>query len=142
MNSQESSIASSSQNGHHQPHVTVLCIDDDASQRQLTKLRLERAAFHVLTASRRDEALSLLEANHIDAVVLDYWMPDAKGTNLARQIKNTYPELPIVIFSGFAPMLDERIGPSDDWVVKGRNPDELPNRIRRLLDRSRSKPPR
>jgi DNA-binding NtrC family response regulator len=119
----------------------VLCVDDDASQQLLTRIRLERARFRVLTAARRDEALALLEANTIDVVVLDYWMPDTKGTNLARQIKNSYPELPIVIFSGFAPMLDERIGPSDDWVVKGRGHEDLPDRIRKLLNRPKSKNP-
>lgn len=135
MNFQESSIVPSSQNRQHPSAATILCVDDDTSQRLLTKICLERAGFHVLTASRRDEALALLESNTIDAVVLDYWMPDTKGTNLARRIKDSYPKLPIVIFSGFAPMLDERIGPSDDWVVKGRSANELPDRVRKLLDR-------
>jgi DNA-binding response OmpR family regulator len=114
---------------------TVLCIDDDPNQRFLTKLRLERAGFRVLTAADRQEALELLIGDNVDAVVLDYWLPDAKGTNLAQEIKNTYPELPIVIFSGFAPMLDERIGPSDDWIVKGRGSEDLPERVHRLLNR-------
>lgn len=131
----------SPQNRGHGSQPTVLSIDDDASQQLLTKLRLERAGFRVLTAARRDEAFALLQTNTIEAVVLDYWMPDARGTSLARQIKDSYPQLPIVIFSGFAPMLDERVGPSDDWVVKGGGAEDLPDRIRKLLDRPKSNDP-
>jgi DNA-binding NtrC family response regulator len=140
MNSQEPSIAASTQNRTHGSQATVLCVDDDATQQLLTKIRLERAGFRVLTASRGHEALAVLAGNSVDVVVLDYWMPDAKGTNLAREIKKSYPGMPIVIFSGFAPMLDERIGPSDDWVVKGGAAEDLPDRIHKLLNRRKSTP--
>ncbi len=116
------------------PNHTVLCVDDDPSQRLLTRLRLERAAFQVVTAANREEALQVLQSRRVDAVVLDYWMPSVKGTHFAQDIKNSYPHLPVLILSRFSPMLDERIGPSDDWIVKGESED-LPDRIARLIAR-------
>ena len=114
----------------------VLCVDDDPSQRLLTKLRLERAGYSVIVAADRDEARSVLDSTPVSAVVLDYWLRESKGTIFAQEIKNSHPGLPVIILSGFAPMLDERIGPADDWIVKGRDSESLPERIARLLDRA------
>lgn len=116
------------------PTRTVLCVDDDPSQLLLTKLRLERAGYSVIGTATSDEARSVLSSTDVSAVVLDYWLRESKGTAFVQEIKNSHPDLPVIILSGFAPMLDERLGPADDWIVKGRDSEELPQRIARLLD--------
>jgi len=54
---------------------------------QLTarKLVFESAGFNVLLASLRPGGLQLFQTNHVDAVVLDYWMPRMKGLSVARR---------------------------------------------------------
>jgi len=113
---------------------TVLCAEDDEDQLTARKLVFESAGFNVLLARSGPEALQLFQTNHVDAVVLDYWMPRMKGLSVAREMKQLQPNTPILVFSGFSSLPDETIGVVDAWLQKrDAQPDELLAEVNRLI---------
>jgi PAS domain S-box-containing protein len=82
--------------------VTVLHVDDDPNFGEIVLEFLERedAAFSVITATCVDEALTVLHDNPIDCVVSDYDMPDRNGLALLELVRDSYPDLPFILFTG------------------------------------------
>ena len=58
---------------------TVLCVDDERIGLRVRKIMLESRGYTVLTASNGDDGLKLFDENHVDIVVLDYYMPGLNG---------------------------------------------------------------
>ncbi len=81
---------------------TVLLVEDHELFRGLVKEVLTRAGFIVLEAESGAEALRLLDetGHRIDVVLTDVVMPGMDGIELARRVRERWPELPIVYTSG------------------------------------------
>jgi DNA-binding response OmpR family regulator len=74
----------------------------------------------------------------VQAVVLDYWMADMNGMQVAREIRKLNPAVPIIILSAYGELLDESLGIADLWIRKGEeDPQFLLARLEELL-KSRS----
>lgn len=113
---------------------TLLCAEDDEDQLTARKLVFESAGFNVLLARTGTEALQLFRDNHVDAVLLDYWMPRMKGLSVAREMKQLRPNTPIVVLSGFSSLPDETIGVVDAWLQKRDvSPEELVEELNKLI---------
>ncbi len=84
--------------------ATVLVVDDDASLLDLTKtyLEREREGFNVVTEVRTDDALARLadSATSVDAIVSDYNMPGMNGLELLTEVREEYPDIPFILFTG------------------------------------------
>ena len=80
----------------------VLHVDDDAAQLDLTADCLERAdpRLQVLTETSASDALDRIEAASVDAVVSDYQMPGMDGLAFLDRVRDDYPDLPFVLFTG------------------------------------------
>ncbi len=78
----------------------VLCIDDDEAVLHYEKALLERSGYAVLTAASAEQALRLVTMCAIDAVLLDYEMPEMNGSEVALEIRRVRPELIIIMLSG------------------------------------------
>ena len=79
---------------------TLLCVDDNRSSLNTCKIILEDCGYKVLTASSGREGLEVLASNAIDAVILDYQMPEIDGELVAAEMKRTNPRIPILMLSG------------------------------------------
>src|SRR5229473_3316631 len=88
------------------PPTTVLCIDDEDDQLLLRKLVLEGAGYRVLTAKSGVEGIRLFQAEHIDLVIVDYWMSRMNGVVVARTLKALRSTIPIIMLSGYAGLPD------------------------------------
>ena len=77
---------------------TLLCVDDNQSSLKICKIILEDSGYKVLTASGGREGLKVFASNAIDAVILDYEMPEMNGEVVAAEMKRTNPEIPIPCF--------------------------------------------
>jgi DNA-binding response OmpR family regulator len=108
-------------------------VDDEANQLALRKVLLEKAGYRVLTADSYHSALEVFQANSIDLAVLDYWMAGGNGVQLASELKQHKPELPIVILSAYSELPGETIGLADAWITKGAASGILLNKIGELL---------
>ena len=78
----------------------ILCVDDEPNSLVLRKLVLQKAGYEVVTANSAMAALDVLASTQVDLVLSDQLMPGLTGTELARQIKNRWPSLPVILISG------------------------------------------
>lgn len=104
----------------------ILCIDDDESGLVLRKMMLESEGYEVLTANSGEKGLSILASTEVNAVVLDYLMPKMDGAQVAQSIRERWPDLPIVLLSGYpedVPSAALQLVTS--FVTKGGAPSQL-----------------
>jgi CheY-like chemotaxis protein len=80
---------------------SVLCIDDEPSNLKVRKLLLESAGYFVLTASGGKEGLDIFRSNLVDAVVVDYSMPEMDGSMVAARVKEIKPRIPVIMLSAY-----------------------------------------
>ena len=121
--------------------LTILCIDDEQTALQLRQSILESAGYKVLIATTGLRGLQLFRSEPIDAVVLDYWMADMKGLQVARAIRKLSPTVPIIILSAYDELLDESLGIANLWIRKGQiGPQFLLDSLRDLLGAPQSPP--
>jgi CheY-like chemotaxis protein len=83
-------------------HGRVLVIDDDPDVRQFLSDALQSFGFEVSVAEDGASGLSTLQSAKIDAVLVDYAMPDMNGAEVARRIRAMRPGLPILFVTGYA----------------------------------------
>jgi PAS domain S-box-containing protein len=82
---------------------TILLVDDEDLVRLSTADMLLEMGFRVIEAASAEEALSVMrEGSNISAVVTDHLMPGMTGVDLARIVKATWPQTPVLIVSGYA----------------------------------------
>lgn len=112
----------------------ILCIDDDADTLKLRKLLLESSGYSVLTASSGAEGLNLVLVHpNIGLVILDYLMPGMAGDRVAEELKEHYPDLPLVLMSAVAQLPQDLLNRVDAYVQKGQDPEVLLNTIEKTL---------
>jgi CheY-like chemotaxis protein len=83
----------------------VLVVDDEAPVRRQLKVGLIQHGYDVEESGEGLDALSKLRTARgrrpFDFVVLDICLPDIDGLRLLNAIKGTYPQLPVVVISGY-----------------------------------------
>ena len=123
------------------PAATILCVEDEPSQLLLRKLLLETQGYTVITAESGEEALELFQRDLVDLVIADYWLPGRlNGVAVAREMKKSKPNVPIIIFSVSPPFPAEIIGIADAWLRKAETePTDLLYEVEKLLKQSRSR---
>jgi CheY-like chemotaxis protein len=81
---------------------TILLVDDNALTRMSAARLLGKLGHDVIEATTGDEAIAALRADRmVDLVITDQVMPGMNGTQLAAQIRDSWPDLPIVVSSGY-----------------------------------------
>jgi CheY-like chemotaxis protein len=81
---------------------TVLVVEDDPSVRDMTTQLLQRAGYEVLAVPDGIQAIATAgEAEHVDVLVTDVVMPDMSGIELAEQMMDRYPQMWVVLLSGY-----------------------------------------
>lgn len=118
----------------------VLVVEDDPNLRQLISVFLRRNGFEVMRAQDGEEALSIMESAMPDLIICDIMMPRMDGFTLTRDLRQAYPELPILMVTAREALEDKRKAFSmgtDDYMVKPIELDEMLLRVNALLRRSR-----
>ena len=83
---------------------TILVVDDDVMIAEVTAALLEDLQHEVIVANSAAEALDYLRerGDAIDLILTDHAMPGMTGIELAAKIRETWPELRIILASGYA----------------------------------------
>ncbi|MDR1890310.1 MAG: sigma-54 dependent transcriptional regulator [Zoogloeaceae bacterium] len=81
---------------------TILIVEDDASLREAICDTLELAGRTVFSAPDGPEALNILEAQKISIVISDVRMMPMDGITLLKEIRQRYPQLPVVLMTAYA----------------------------------------
>jgi DNA-binding response OmpR family regulator len=112
---------------------TILCVDDEHNGLVIRRLLLEKVGYTVLTAETARDAIDVFTNNHVDAVVLDYLLPDVDGGRLATAMRLIKPEIPIILLSAHLYVPDEVLAVTDAYVAKGQSPTALLDQIKHVL---------
>lgn len=80
---------------------TVLLVDDDHRVREMIGDLLRRCGYTVRQAHNSEQALALLDES-IELLLTDFAMPEFNGAQLAQAARQRYPQLPVVILTGYA----------------------------------------
>jgi CheY-like chemotaxis protein len=82
--------------------ITVLAVDDDEIVLLNTAAMLADMGHTVLQAQSGREALHILGNDRVDLLITDYAMPRMNGSELVDAVRAGWPELPVLIVSGYA----------------------------------------
>jgi nitrogen regulation protein NR(I) len=77
----------------------ILVVDDEPNLRRVLSAQLERDGYDVHTAEDGEQALRMLQENHIDLVITDLRMPKLDGMELLRRAVELDDELPVVMIT-------------------------------------------
>lgn len=89
---------------------TILLVDDCQSITKAMKLSLSEFGFRVLTAVSAAEAHAVLNRHQVDLIICDNLMTGTFGTELIKQVRESRPDVILIMLSGFLPkQLGERI---------------------------------
>ena len=119
--------------------VSYSVADDDKNTRQLLRAVLEAENYTVFTASNGEEALAVMDREHIDLVVLDIMMPKMDGYEFTEALRTANNNLPVLMVSAKQLPEDKHRGflvGVDDYMVKPIDDEEMVLRIRALLRRA------
>lgn len=83
-------------------NARILLVDDEEELLDIHGLLLESAGYQVTLANSAAKALALAGKQAFDLVLSDIVMPDMNGLQLANELHQRLPELPIQLISGFA----------------------------------------
>jgi CheY-like chemotaxis protein len=111
----------------------VLCIDDEEIGLRVRKILLERAGYRVLTAPDGPAALEIFASEPVDAVVLDYSMPGMHGGEVAVKMRQTKPQVPILLLSAYLDLPVEVTSLVDLYMTKGEGAPALLEKLGSLL---------
>ena len=94
----------SAKDTEHAQRPTVLVVDDSADVAEVTSSLFEHLGYETIYRDSADAALRLLEdGTKIDLVFSDIVMPGTiDGVGLAREIRSRYPNLPVVLTTGYS----------------------------------------
>ncbi|MHB8596838.1 MAG: response regulator transcription factor [Ktedonobacteraceae bacterium] len=118
--------------------TTILTADDDPQLLRLITRTLQLEGYEVLSASDGQQALSLIENNVPDAVLLDVMMPKMDGFTVCQRVRE-FSLVPIIIITARGQDQDKIRGldlGADDYLTKPFSVDELLARVRAVLRRA------
>ena len=78
----------------------ILFVDDEAPVRELLSLYFRKKGFSVTTATSVAEGRQLAAEMKMDLAILDIDIASESGLDLLRHLKNQFPSLPVVMFTG------------------------------------------
>ena len=117
----------------------IAIVDDEKDLNVLMKSYLEKEGYTVLSFYNYDDALKKVKDESVDLWLLDIMLGEKSGFDLFEQIKQTYPEKPVVFISARDNEFDRIIGlekGSDDYITKPFSPKELVLRVNNIIRRT------
>lgn len=118
----------------------IMIVDDEMNTRLLMERVLKREGFDAISAANGKIALSLLEKNKVDLIIMDIMMPGMNGFELTEEIRKANTDIPIIMVTAKETIHDKRQGfiiGADDYLVKPIDYEELIIRIYALLRRAK-----
>ena len=116
--------------------AAILVVDDELSARSTLALLLKKRGHRVTQAEGLTAAVRALNDGAFELVVTDLRMPDGSGIDILRAVKTHCSEADVILLTAYAGWESAKeamqLG-ALDYFEKGREPDELFDRIDRAL---------
>ncbi len=114
----------------------ILVVDDEDALRTVLSGELVSEGYEVRTAADGDEAISNIQKESFDLVLLDIKMPRMNGFEVLKFIKEKFPKTRVVMLTGFADLKNaiesKKLG-AEDFVSKPYDLVDLLTTIERVL---------
>ena len=118
---------------------TLLCVDDDVQSLAIRRIVFEAFGFDVTCTADPRQGLRLHASRRFDAALLDYQMPHLNGAELAKSMKVSRPDVPVVILSGLPDLPPEAPEYHDRFFCKTEPGPKIAQAIHDLIGESRGK---
>lgn len=120
--------------------MRILLVDDESSIKRLVSDMICDAGYDFSYAEDGIEALTAVEQEHIDLIIMDVMMPRLDGFSACRELRSRGITAPIIFLSAKGDIVDKGIGfqaGGDDYMVKPFEPRELMMHVEAHLRRIR-----
>ncbi len=124
--------------------MKLLIVDDEQKIRGLIGKYAAFEGYEYAEAENGMQAVEIARNTPFDLIIMDIMMPELDGFSASREIRKTYPAVPIILLSARGEEYDKIHGFElgiDDYVVKPFSPKELMLRIGAVLRRVRGTAP-
>lgn len=118
---------------------SILVVEDDPALNKMICAKLWQEQYQVFASFDGDEALSIMEREHIDLIISDIMMPNRNGYELTKDLRAAHCTLPILMITAKSQLEDMEkgfIAGTDDYMIKPVNLKEMVLRVKALLRRS------
>jgi len=116
----------------------ILVVDDDEDFLWVTDTILQKAGYSVIQAKNGEKVLKLLEKDIPDLILMDYRLPNRSGLQVADDVKQRIPTVPIIMLTGYAEVgaaVEAMKMGVYDYVTKPIDNDDLLFTIKRCLEK-------
>jgi two-component system alkaline phosphatase synthesis response regulator PhoP len=120
--------------------ITILLVEDEENLQEALKLNLELEDYEVTGVYDGPAALSAVQKEHFDLMILDVMLPELDGISVCENIRLQNNDIPILILSAKNSSADRVLGlkkGADDYLTKPFNLEELLLRVSKLVEKSR-----
>ncbi len=121
------------------PKAQILVVDDEQMLLDMVSDALSFAGYDIVVATDGLAALNIVRNQRPDLVILDVNMPEPDGFQVARSLRSTDPELPVLFLTARSDIEDLKTGfeaGGDDYLTKPFRLEELRLRVEALLRRA------
>jgi len=116
-----------------------MIVDDDLNVLEVLEARLLSNGFQVHKAVTGQQAMNLLKSHPIDLLISDMKMPGMSGMDLFHEVRELYPELPVIFLTAYGTIPDAvsavKAG-AVDYIAKPFGGQELLKKLRQILSES------
>ena len=118
----------------------ILVAEDDETLRRVMCVVLIKNGYTAIPACDGQEALNIIDRDHVDLIISDIMMPHVDGYELTRQLRDAGYNLPILMVTARERYEDKQRGflaGTDDYMVKPIDLNEMVLRVSALLRRAK-----
>lgn len=116
----------------------VLIVDDDKWVRETIAEFIDLLGYQPIVAADGAKGLACLETEQVSLVIADIKMPAMDGIEMMKRIKEKYPDLHVILISGYQPDTsceDLMNSGASDYITKPFNIDMIERKVRNLIER-------
>jgi diguanylate cyclase (GGDEF)-like protein/PAS domain S-box-containing protein len=118
----------------------ILIVDDNESMRRSLRLIFEKKGYETDTAGTGREAIDKVQGRFFNLALLDIRLPDMEGTELLAPLKETHPDMVVILVTGYASLktaMQALNNGASGYITKPLNMDEVLAKAGDVLEKQR-----
>jgi diguanylate cyclase (GGDEF)-like protein/PAS domain S-box-containing protein len=118
----------------------ILIIDDNESMCRSLRLIFKKKGYETETAGTGREAIEKVQGRFFNMALLDIKLPDMEGTELLAPLKETHPDMVVILVTGYASLktaMQALNNGASGYITKPLNMDEVLAKVRDVLEKQR-----